>query len=73
MLCFVELFRSLSPLFDNPKLDRELRTMIRENFLEFCSSVEGEYFSAEFSVDIMKIVLFGLKSLTLAVIVDLTV
>ena len=35
-------FRSLSPLFDNPKLDRELRCMIREHFGEFCS-VDGKY------------------------------
>ncbi|XP_071450149.1 integrator complex subunit 3 [Hetaerina americana] len=27
---------SLFPLFDNPKLDRELRTMVRETFKEFC-------------------------------------
>lgn len=27
---------SLSPLFDNPKLDPELRGMIRETFTEFC-------------------------------------
>lgn len=27
---------SLQPLFDNPKLDRELRNMIRETFKEFC-------------------------------------
>lgn len=31
---------TLSPLFDNPKLDKELRLMIREVFAEFCSSVE---------------------------------
>ena len=33
--------RSLSPLFDNSKLDKELRSMIRENFREFCSA-EGK-------------------------------
>ncbi|XP_069697263.1 integrator complex subunit 3 isoform X2 [Periplaneta americana] len=27
---------TLFPLFDNPKLDRELRTMVREAFKEFC-------------------------------------
>ncbi|XP_028296665.1 integrator complex subunit 3 isoform X1 [Gouania willdenowi] len=27
----------LAPLFDNPKLDRELRSMLRERFPEFCS------------------------------------
>ena len=27
---------SLSPLFDNPKLDKELRTMLRERFSPFC-------------------------------------
>ncbi|XP_039291169.1 integrator complex subunit 3 [Nilaparvata lugens] len=34
---------SLSPLFEYPKLDRELRTLIRETFLEFCfaPSIEG--------------------------------
>uniref|UniRef100_A0A8C8BIA4 Integrator complex subunit 3 n=1 Tax=Otus sunia TaxID=257818 RepID=A0A8C8BIA4_9STRI len=28
----------LAPLFDNPKLDKELRAMLREKFPEFCSS-----------------------------------
>lgn len=27
---------SLYPLFENPKLDRELRSLVRETFLEFC-------------------------------------
>lgn len=27
----------MAPLFESPKLDRELRSMIRENFLEFFS------------------------------------
>ncbi|CAI9735301.1 Hypothetical predicted protein [Octopus vulgaris] len=31
------VLQSLSPLFDNPKLDKELRALIRENFIEFCS------------------------------------
>ncbi|TSK28279.1 Integrator complex subunit 3 [Bagarius yarrelli] len=31
-------FIHLAPLFDNPKLDRELRTMLRERFPEFCNS-----------------------------------
>ena len=35
------VLQSLSPLFDNPKLDKELRTMIRENFVDFCS-VDGK-------------------------------
>ncbi|XP_026550329.1 integrator complex subunit 3-like, partial [Notechis scutatus] len=30
--------RHLAPLFDNPKLDRELRAMLREKFPEFCTS-----------------------------------
>nr|XP_031362732.1 integrator complex subunit 3 [Lonchura striata domestica] len=30
--------RHLAPLFDNPKLDKELRAMLREKFPEFCSS-----------------------------------
>ena len=30
--------RSLAPLFDNPKLDKDLCTMLRENFAEFCST-----------------------------------
>uniref|UniRef100_H3A5Q1 Integrator complex subunit 3 n=1 Tax=Latimeria chalumnae TaxID=7897 RepID=H3A5Q1_LATCH len=29
----------LAPLFDNPKLDKELRAMLREKFPEFCSSL----------------------------------
>ncbi|XP_023239440.1 integrator complex subunit 3 isoform X1 [Centruroides vittatus] len=33
---------SLSPLFDNPKLDRELRSMIRDSFAEFCTLGEGK-------------------------------
>lgn len=32
------VLQSLSPLFDNQKLDRELYTMLRENFAEFCST-----------------------------------
>ena len=42
--CILEkrVLPSLSPLFDNPKLDNELRSMLRENFTEFCS-LEGEY------------------------------
>lgn len=31
-------FRSLAPLFESPKLDRELRKIIRETFPEFCST-----------------------------------
>ncbi|XP_071116601.1 integrator complex subunit 3-like [Haliotis cracherodii] len=31
------VLQSLSPLFDNPKLDRELRTLLRDKFAEFCS------------------------------------
>ncbi len=27
----------MAPLFESPKLDRELRTMIRDNFQEFCN------------------------------------
>lgn len=35
---------SLFPLFDNPKLDRELRCMIKETFAEFCEPpIEGEW------------------------------
>jgi len=30
--------RSLSPLFDNPKLDKDLCAMLKENFAEFCST-----------------------------------
>ena len=30
--------RSLAPLFDNAKLDKELRAMIKEHFSEFCAS-----------------------------------
>eukprot|EP00058_Branchiostoma_floridae_P022599 XP_002608089.1 hypothetical protein BRAFLDRAFT_126263 [Branchiostoma floridae] len=30
--------RSLSPLFDNPKLDKDLRVMIRDKFSEFCTT-----------------------------------
>ncbi|XP_014216661.1 integrator complex subunit 3 [Copidosoma floridanum] len=33
---------SLCPLFDSPKLDRELRTKIRETFKEFCFSSYNE-------------------------------
>ncbi|CAG4935167.1 unnamed protein product [Colias eurytheme] len=32
---------NLQPLFDSPKLDRELRTTVRETFKEFCSNGEG--------------------------------
>jgi len=30
---------NLNPIFDNPKLDRELRVTVREKFKEFCSPV----------------------------------
>ena len=33
---------SLSPLFDNPRLDKELRTMLRERYAPFCSTKEVE-------------------------------
>ena len=33
---------SLSPLFDNPRLDKELKCMLRERFAQFCSSKELE-------------------------------
>lgn len=33
---------NLQPLFDSPKLDRELRTTVRETFKEFCSNGNGE-------------------------------
>lgn len=37
--CILEkrVLQSLSPVFDNPKLDKELRALIRESFTEFCS------------------------------------
>ncbi|KAH9500797.1 Integrator complex subunit 3 [Bulinus truncatus] len=31
------VLQSLTPLFDNAKLDKELRNLLRENFAEFCS------------------------------------
>lgn len=37
---------SLLPLFDNPKLDRELRGMIKDTFSEFCESQEGVVFAS---------------------------
>lgn len=36
-------FRSLQPLFENPKLDNELRVLVRANFLEFMSPTDGKY------------------------------
>lgn len=33
---------NLQPLFDSPKLDRELRTTVRETFKEFCGNGNGE-------------------------------
>lgn len=38
---------SLLPLFDNAKLDRELRNMVRETFREFCNSLPFESSSRE--------------------------
>ncbi|XP_076443477.1 integrator complex subunit 3-like [Babylonia areolata] len=34
--------KNLDPLFNNPKLDRELRALVHQNFLEFCSIVKEE-------------------------------
>lgn len=36
------VLQNLHPLFDSPKLDRELRTTVRETFKEFCSIGNGE-------------------------------
>ncbi|KAJ2949698.1 hypothetical protein O0L34_g15629 [Tuta absoluta] len=33
---------NLHPLFDSPKLDRELRTTVRDTFKEFCTNGNGE-------------------------------
>ncbi|KAJ8948934.1 hypothetical protein NQ314_008312 [Rhamnusium bicolor] len=38
---------SLLPLFDNSKLDRELRNMVRETFKEFCNAMPLESSSKE--------------------------
>lgn len=35
-----QVIPNLLPLFESPKLDGELRQMIRENFREFCSGLE---------------------------------
>lgn len=52
----------LAPLFDNPKLDRELRSMLRERFPEFCSSpsppTEG-YCSTHSVIDYSQIMALG--------------
>jgi integrator complex subunit 3 len=36
---------NLNPIFDNPKLDRELRVTVREKFKDFCTpaSLDGEF------------------------------
>ncbi|KAL0962282.1 hypothetical protein UPYG_G00338080 [Umbra pygmaea] len=44
----------LAPLFDNPKLDRELRSMLRERFPEFCSSPSPPTEGREESANEMK-------------------
>ncbi|CAG9790877.1 unnamed protein product [Diatraea saccharalis] len=36
------VLQNLHPLFDSPKLDRELRTTVRETFKEFCTNGNGE-------------------------------
>ena len=41
MTYICSILRSLSPLFDNIKLDRELRSMVRETFPEFCTASDG--------------------------------
>ncbi|XP_054160466.1 integrator complex subunit 3-like [Oppia nitens] len=35
------VLQSLSPLFDSNKLDRELRSMVRETFPDFCATSDG--------------------------------
>ncbi|XP_058793302.1 integrator complex subunit 3 isoform X2 [Phymastichus coffea] len=42
---------SLHPLFDSPKLDRELRVKIRDTFKEFCVSFDTEDANKEFTID----------------------
>lgn len=49
---------SLCPLFDNSKLDRELRIKIRETFKEFClpsNADPGNYFSFYINLHVKKI------------------
>ncbi|CAG4944150.1 unnamed protein product [Parnassius apollo] len=50
---------NLQPLFDSPKLDRELRSTVRETFKEFCSNSNGEGVSGmreEGSEDLPKVI-----------------
>lgn len=35
----------MQPLFESPKLDRELKTLVRDNFREFCSGPQPNEFS----------------------------
>lgn len=35
---FVDTCRSLSPLLDNPKMERDLRNLVRSTLAEFCDS-----------------------------------
>lgn len=36
-----QVIPNLQPLFESPKLDRDLKTLVRENFREFCSGPGG--------------------------------
>lgn len=37
MMFLFQVIPNLLPLFESPKLDRELKTLVRDNFREFCS------------------------------------
>lgn len=50
MCCFnskLQVVPNLHPLFESPKLDRELKSLVRETFREFCSGPQPNEISTE--------------------------
>lgn len=42
-----QVIPNLQPLFDSPKLDRDLKTLVRDNFREFCGGSQNEIHPAD--------------------------
>lgn len=64
---------SLYPLFDSPKLDRELRSKIRETFKEFClpPNADPGKINAEYCISILSRLL-KIRALKIAYYIILT-
>lgn len=51
-----QVIPNLLPLFESPKLDNELKAMVRENFREFCTNPQDSVVNSMISIEDVKIV-----------------